>query len=324
MIPKHALAVRENTLGPVDISVAPVGMESDYHVTQDELLMGIFQGSQAPIKERDLFENVPFASVRLSKMKDVFEKKQSLQAIRQLDSRSRIHLDSALTFRSDSNMLLWNMKQHHLDYLMTVSSVIGLWAAIPNVRSDHTFSFKLILDQPYRDYKDKYGKLGFDPKGRMLFIGQCRNDNVWLAFCPWATLDKVADDVEAGYCTGDTRLSTAHYRMIIMFLAKALCSLSDHGFTLAADYNTDLDSPKADFYLSTNIMYVMYHIFILHSPRDTIGIRSPSLPYSPRIDHGQSAGFCHLLFLLPLPVRPICRDGCRLAPQSNPRGFGKF
>lgn len=238
-------------------------------MSQDELLLGILQGSQIPMQERDLFQKLPQSSVRLSELRDIFNRKQPLKAIRLLEHRSRIHLDSKLIIKPEDDMLLWDMRHHHLDFAMMVSGEIGLWATIPNVDTDHTFSFKLNLSQPQRVFKNKYGKLGFDPKGRMLYIGQCRNDNVWLAFCPWATLDKAADDVEAGYCTGDTRLSTAHYRMAIMFLAKALSALPDRGYTLDADYDVDLSGPSPDFFLTTNIMYVNCHAFCCNHARDT-------------------------------------------------------
>lgn len=218
-------------------------MEAEHHVSQEELLLGILQGSQVPLAERDLYQKLPQTSLRLSKLRDIYNKKQYLQAIRLLGYRSRIHVDSDLIFKPDDDMLMWKMKHHHLDYAMAVSGELRLWATIPNVDSDHTFSLKLNLSQPNRSFNNKYGKLGFDPKGRMLYIGQCRNDDIWLAFCPWATLDHAADEVEAGYCTGDTRLSTAHYRMTVMFFAKALSWLSDRGFTLAADYEINLDGP---------------------------------------------------------------------------------
>lgn len=272
-------------------------MEADNHVSQNELLLGIFHGSQVPLQERDLFQKLPQSSVRLSTLRDVFNKKQRLQAIRQLGSRSRIHLDSELIVAPDNDTLLWDMRHHHLDFVMAVSSEPGLWAAIPNVNSDHTFSFKLDLKKPIRSFNNKYGKLGFDPKGRMLYIGQCKNEDVWLALCPWATLDNAADDVEAGYCSGDTRLSTPHYRMIVMFLAKALSSLSDRGFTLEADYEVDLFGPHPNFFLTTNILCVPSSHLLDLSSRDYPHVTCPFFRVSSLYDPRFFTLFCTASFI---------------------------
>jgi hypothetical protein len=75
------------------------------------------------------------------------------------------------------------------------------------------------LKKPYQDFKGKYGKFGFDPKGKLLYLGKSRNNNVWLAMGPLMFFKNSGEDIPAGHVTGDTRLSMKHYRMIVMFLA---------------------------------------------------------------------------------------------------------
>lgn len=112
-----------------------------------------------------------------------------------------------------------------------MSASIGLWAATPNLDADHNYVFNMDLSKLYRDFKGKYEKLGSDPKGRFLFLGKSRNDDVWLAMAPWTFFEDSSDHLAAGHITGDTRLSTKHYRMIVMFMAHVLTRLADRAFT---------------------------------------------------------------------------------------------
>lgn len=218
--------------------------------TQEDLLRAIFQPSVIPEAERDGFESLRRMTVRLSKLREAYERGQSTKAMGYLDQRTKLKIDADLYIPVEDDRLLWNSKVHRLDYMMTVSDGIGLWAAIPNVPSNHNFMFNMDLKAPYREFKAKYGKLGFDPKGRMLYIGKCRNEDVWLAMAPL----KFDDELPAGYVTGDSRLTTRQYRMLVMFLAKALMSIRDRGFTCDDPYGVALTGKDADFDFYTNVM----------------------------------------------------------------------
>lgn len=106
------------------------------------------------------------------------------------------------------------------------------------------------------EYRGKYGKLGFDPKGCMLRIGKCGGMVVWLAMAPSDFADDTYVDVAPGYVSGDTRLKTSHYRILMLFLAQALSSLPDRGFTCNDPYEMDVFSRYPDWVNHTNIMYV--------------------------------------------------------------------
>lgn len=241
---------------PVDIDAIASALEVDDHISQEELLQALFQSNVVPEAERDNYERLPTHSLRLSRLREAYRKKQSSQAIQYLGMRNKIKIDSDLHIPSDDDHLLWRLNDHSLDYILVVSGHVGFWAATPNVPVDHNFVLSLDLSQPYRDYKGKYGKLGFDPKGRMLYIGKCKNDDVWLAMAPWEFIDGGDEGCPAGHVTGDTRLSKRHYRMIVMFFAYHLESISDRGFTCHNPYGASLDDPDSDFGIHTNIMYV--------------------------------------------------------------------
>lgn len=255
---------------PVDVDHIASALEADDPVTQEELLRAIFQANVIPEAERDSFERLKPVSLRLSRLRDAFKKKQYMQAIQFLDSRTKIKVDSDLQVDPEDDLLLWSLRDHRLDYLLTVSSSIGLWAATPRTGSDHNFTFNMDFHQPYRNFKGKYGKLGFDPKGRMLYIGTSKNDEVWLAMAPWTFLDGMADDIAPGHVTGDTRMSGPHYRMIVMFFAYVLASLEDRPFTCDDPYGPSLSNSDVNINLYTNIMYVSDHARLPYYPRDIL------------------------------------------------------
>ena len=241
---------------PVDIDTIASALEVDDHVSQEDLLRAIFQSNIVPEAERDIFERLPSNSLRLSRLREAYRKKQSSQAIQYLNTRSKIKINTNLQIPSDGDFLLWRLKEHCLDYILAVSGFIGFWAATPNVAVDHNYVLTLDFAKPYRDYKGKYGKLGFDPKSRMLYIGKCKNDDVWLAMAPWAFIDGADEGVPPGHVTGDTRLSQSHYRMVIMFFAYLLKSIPDRGFTCHDPYGVSLDESEPGFGIHTNIMYM--------------------------------------------------------------------
>lgn len=238
----------------MDLNTVPPSLEADDSIDQGELMRSIFQQNFIPEAERDPFERLKATSMRLSRLRDIYEKKRLSTALQCLELRSKIKIDSDLQISPEDDLLLWNTKAHRLDYMLTVSDEIGLWSIMPNVESDHTFTFNLDLSQPYRDFKAKYAKLGFDPRGRMLYIGKCRSDDVWLALAPLDFIEGGSEDIPPGHVTGDTRLSTSRYRMVVMFFASVLSSIPDRGFTCIDPYGADLTGPRPDFGLCTNIM----------------------------------------------------------------------
>jgi hypothetical protein len=239
-------------------------LEVDDPIGQDELLQALFQSNVVPEAERDTFERLSPSSLHLSRLREAFRKKQSLQAIHYLSQRNKIKVDADLQVDPEDEHLLWRLKEHRLDYLLTVSSSIGLWAATPNTSVDPNFALNLDFKQPYRDFKGKYGKLGFDPKGRFLYIGKFRNDDVWLAMAPWSYIDGMANDVPAGHVTGDTRMTAAHYRMMVMFFAHVLSKIPDRPFTCDSPYGVSLTDARAHFTLYTNIWYVLNHTCLIN------------------------------------------------------------
>lgn len=239
---------------PVDINVIAAAMEAGDSYSQDDVMRAIFQAGVIPEGERDPFESLPINIIRLSRLRELYTKKQQSQAIAYLNLRSKIKIDPEMQIPYNDNNIFWGLREHRLDYLLTVSASIGLWAATPNVNVDHNYTFNLDLKKPYRDFKGKYGKLGFDPKRRFLYLGKSRNDDVWLAMAPWSFFETSGEDIPSGHITGDTRLTTKHYRMIVMFFAHLLSKLVDRGFTCVDTYGINLEDGDPCFFIHTNIL----------------------------------------------------------------------
>ncbi|KAM6502321.1 hypothetical protein JOM56_002298 [Amanita muscaria] len=72
-----------------------------------------------------------------------------------------------------------------------------------------------------RRFSAKFAKLGFDPTGCMVWIGQSSTrEDTWLGWVPndW----EEAEDVPTGTGKEDTTMSQKHYRIAVMFLAEML------------------------------------------------------------------------------------------------------
>ena len=239
---------------PFDINAIASALEVEDGYTQDDLLRVLFQGGIVPERERDIFESLPVHSIQLSRLKDIYQKKQVSKAINQLNSRSKIKIDRDMQIPYDDKNIYWDLREHRLDYILTVSAEIGLWAATPNINTDHNYALTMDFKKPYRDFKGKYGKLGFDPKGKLLYLGRSQNDDVWLAMAPLTFFEESGESVPPGHVTGDTRLSTKHYRMIVMFFAHLLSNLAARGFTCIDTYGISLTDTDPCWFIHTNIL----------------------------------------------------------------------
>jgi hypothetical protein len=67
--------------------------------------------------------------------------------------------------------------------------------------------------------------LGFDPAGRMLYIGQCNNEDIFLAMAPNAFLNGYITPSPAGRSSGTSTMSARHYRQAIMMLVYFLAKI---------------------------------------------------------------------------------------------------
>jgi hypothetical protein len=241
---------------PFDVSLTPSMLETDDCANQNDALQAALDADSPRLDDTDTFNDAPVMTKTLSWFRDMYKSKNKRIAFELLQKRVQLELDDRLlTVPTDSMDLTWNATQHYLDMLVCVPRGLGLGALIPNRRRLHTFEFTLNLSQQYRTFSAKYTKLGFDPTGRMLWIGRSpSSEDVWITWVPndWLSPATEIEDVAIGVCTGSTELDTRRYRLSVMFLASMLHSIGTRDLTVQTPY-PGLDNANA-FQQASNIL----------------------------------------------------------------------
>jgi hypothetical protein len=209
-------------MSPLDITTIGDALESGDGLTQDDILNSLFDSTHDSGTDYAGYESKTVSNVRLSAFRRNYEEKRSLKAISALGKRTRIVVDDNYMVDVEDDLLHYSANVHRLDFMCTVGDSIGLWTLLLNVTASHTFMFAMDLKKNFREFKAKYAKLGFDAAGRLCHIGRRDGIDHWIAFCPADVLAGVAPPVEVGYCTGDTRMKTKHYRMLVVFLGVSM------------------------------------------------------------------------------------------------------
>jgi hypothetical protein len=238
----------------VDLDVVPFGLQSDDGVGQDELSLALMQSTDAPTDERDDYQKKKVFKVPLSRYKMEYDRQNERNALHLLQSRCSVVIDDEFKVSTDDDLLSFDSSKHFLDYFLVSSEQLGLWAAIPNVEYNHNFFVEFNLGRPYRDFKCKYAKLNYDPKGRFLWVGRVRDEDLYIAMCPRVVSEGEVDPIAPGHSTGDTRLKTKHYRMLVMFLAQAFSRLPSKSYDCYNPYSIDIEGKSPGFSLETNIL----------------------------------------------------------------------
>lgn len=197
--------------------------------SQEEILRHLFTGADERSANQRSWTDTAQCPVKLSHLKKYYEHRNEHAAVDLLKKRAHLEIDSKFMISPHSANLVWQTKNHFLDFLLVVSRDIGLDACIPTRAVDHQWTCTWNLHQSYREFNAKYGKLGFDPTGRMLCAGRVGPEFIWFAFCPREVIEgeEVFDDVHCPQPlkAGDTRLLPLHYRMFMMFLADVLAAM---------------------------------------------------------------------------------------------------
>jgi hypothetical protein len=247
---------------PFDIALLPPNFGTEDAPTQDIALASALMASDRLVRQEDnnygFFDERP-KSIALSKLEKWYSEGRSMIAIASLDGRKHISFDGSHTVSADDPDLAWIAEQSFLDLMVCVGRGLGLGAVIPNLQVHHSFSFKLDLSKPYRQFTAKHVQLGFDPKGSMLWIGRLPSgEDVWLAFVTRESqedsdtegIDTMRPD-HAGKGAVSTALSILQQRRAIMFLAKAIHEIQYLDITLDDEYPDVQDD--ADYRFATNV-----------------------------------------------------------------------
>ncbi|KAG2138036.1 hypothetical protein DEU56DRAFT_756040 [Suillus clintonianus] len=230
---------------PFDLADVPASVEAEDALPQSQIFESLFMTQDGARSTGRTWEQTKVQPINLSALARTFKKGDKAAAINLLHRRSLLRFDNDLCYDNEDQMLLWDASNHFLDFCLIVGGSIGLHALLPNKLVDHTFSIALNLCLPSRLFCPKFGKLGFDPTGCMMAIGTGPACQFWLAFCPQENLDDldIANNVPllSERQHGDTRLSSSHFRMAVMFMAYALSRIPNLPIYVMHHYGTDDD-----------------------------------------------------------------------------------
>jgi hypothetical protein len=243
----------------MDISIVPemLAAEADDGTTQSEVLREIVATSSGHGSNLEKFLELKVHRLKLSKLKKFYEDKDR-SVVTYLSRRNKITIDEDLRLKFNAGLIRMNTKTSMIDYQLTVGKEMGLSALLPNKEGDHRFCFGLDLQKPTKGFKGKHGMLGFDPAGRMLYIGTRDREDVFLAMAPRGFFRRGFATCAPGFATGSGTMSTRHYRQMVMMFAHMLAQLPQRSFlNTGSVYEQKLNgSTPAHFETITDILYV--------------------------------------------------------------------
>jgi hypothetical protein len=241
---------------PTDISIIPEALavdEGDKRTPQSEVMKEII-ATKLRLPSTEAFYNMSPKELKLSRLKEFYKKKDK-NAVALLASRHRVSIDEDFTLKKGAGQICMDTKSSMIDYHLTVGKCLGFSPLLPNVQSDPQFCFELDLKSPTREFKGKNAMLGFDPAGRMLYLGRCRNEDVFLAMAPNEFLEGHFRPTRAGYSTGSSQMARRHYRQTVMMLTHFLAEVTELSYVNNEPvYTLNLDSEVADFHGITDVL----------------------------------------------------------------------
>ena len=146
-----------------------------------------------------------------------------------------------------------DIDDHCIDFIQFVGRYIGLSAIIPNNNVDISWTFKMQLpSQAYNFKSTKHGRLGFDPAGRMIFLGYCRQQTVWIAIVHESFFRPDLGDTAPPGTSSGHHVTRNQFRKFCLYLAACMSHLAI-GDIYCRDPFADPDIP-GQFERSTNIL----------------------------------------------------------------------
>jgi hypothetical protein len=242
------------------VDVAPVPeaylAEIGDYVKQCTVLENIVSTTLHDPADLDPFDEKSVYGLKLSKLQRLYENGDP-RAVDLLSNRHKIVIDKEFKLDFGKRQILLDTSETMIDYQLVVANSIGFGILLPNAGSDHRFGFNMDLKKPQKLFKGKHGMVGFDTKGRMLYLGRSNNEDVYLTMAPNAFLAGDLELCAAGHSTGLSVMSRRHYRQMVMMLAHFLSRIRHLAYmVMGSVYDLDLEYEDPFWSDVTNIMYV--------------------------------------------------------------------
>ncbi|KAI5993850.1 hypothetical protein EDC04DRAFT_2910694 [Pisolithus marmoratus] len=228
----------------VPFNVADVPQQlvtADAHAQRD-VHLGLYE--QQPASGRDhvtKFKASGVKGMRMSTLQSMHDNKRAMAAVGLLRQRHRITMDGEYTVDVNGTNMVARVGPHYLDYVLYVGSRRGMDAAIPRLEVDHHWNAKLQLNLSTRLWPDTQMRaLPFNPEGRMMALGTCMDEQLWLAMAPNMYFEEGygenREEVVPVLESKTTALSTEHRYMMIMFIAHMLDSMRHEDIHCIVEY----------------------------------------------------------------------------------------
>lgn len=146
-----------------------------------------------------------------------------------------------------------------MDYKLGLSAECGLDAALPNlnieeVLNDPAWTFTLKTSCRYWDYRGDREVLGFDPSGRMLYLGKTpAHEDVWIVLAPDECVGPDAEMQAVGKADSPARMDRQSANVMWAFLAYLFSRIRYSDFARRPGHYPDISSERT-LALSTDIL----------------------------------------------------------------------
>lgn len=171
--------------------------------------------------------------IMLSWLRRSYEKKQRSTAARDIKEKHWVKIDDdyivprELQSTARHGYVKMDIDDHCIDFIQFVGRYIGLSAIIPNNNVDISWTFKMQLpSQAYNFKSTKHGRLGFDPAGRMIFLGYCRQQTVWIAIVHESFFRPDLGDTAPPGTSSGHHVTRNQFRKFCLYLAACMSHLA--------------------------------------------------------------------------------------------------
>lgn len=202
----------------------------------------------------DDFNNKKVHRLKLSQLRKRYKDKDGYAADL-IPQRHTIQIDEEFLVKTGTGNAKLTTSKTMLDYHLTVANCIGLGAILPNGLNGPRFVFEMDLKSRQREFKGKHAMVGFDTKGRMLYIGQAMNEEVFLAMAPNEFISCEMEPCRAGYSSGPSQMSRRHVHQTVLMMIHFLARIPERSFANVGDiYSHDLEAPNLEWDLITSAL----------------------------------------------------------------------
>jgi hypothetical protein len=162
---------------PHDIAELAAILETPDSLNQQDIYDAVCAEHDA-LNPEAAYGRLSRVNVSLRDLRDTYNRGDSARAL------ARLHYVSTLTgidefvVPNDDLNYCFTARQSFLDYIMVVGSRPGLGVFIPNVHARLDFQIQLDVKNPLKQFRARYGTLGFDPTGSMLCIGSTSTEDM--------------------------------------------------------------------------------------------------------------------------------------------------